>query len=158
MYNKHIHYGYRKLTEQEAEAAEQAVLWLANQHLNARRIAMLTYKNLERESKVLRVAIETKHLVWFRKIHYAGTPVDTYLTEVLPCLKVKNWLFPNQGWTGRAPSFGFHVHAETVENFLQNYTKKVLISLKRYSKIEASTKETHIEKQIMVGRRIALRA
>lgn len=158
MFNGHIHPGYRKLTKEEAESAEQAVLWLANQHLKARTIALLTDKNLERESKVLRVAIETKRLVWFRKIRYAGSPFDAYLTETLPCLKVKNWLFPNQGWTGRAPSFGFHVHTEIVENYLQNHAKWVLISLKRYSKIEASTKETHIEIQTMVGRRIALRA
>ena len=158
MFNGHIHHGYRKLTENEASSATMAIEWLARQRLKPHTIALLTERNLDREGKCLYVRIETKRLIWFRKIHYAGTPLDLYMTEVLPCLKVKNWLFPNQGWTGRAPSFGFHVHTELVENYLQKHTKWVLISLKRYSKIEASTKETHIEKQIMVGRRIALRA
>lgn len=158
MFNGHIHHGYRKLTENEATSATMAIEWLTKQRLKPHTIALLTERNLDREGKCLYVRIETKHLIWFRKIHYGGTPLDFYMTEVLPCLKVKTWLFPNQGWTGRNPSFGFHIHAELVENYIQNRRQKLLTLRKRNDTIETSTTKWHIQNKIMVGRRTALRA
>ena len=158
MYNKNALTGYRRLTIEEAEAAEKAIIWLASKRLKAENIALLTDRTLDRESKILYVKIETKHVIYYRKIRYQDSPLDTYLTGVLPRLKVERWLFPNKGWTGRKPSFGFHVHAEDVEKFLQNRSKKLLILHKLNATIETSTKKSNIQKQILVGRRIALRA
>ena len=157
MYDHHL-YGYRKLTTNEQEIAERAMMWLLDKHLNSHDIAFLTERQLDRELKLLCVTVEKGRLIFFRRIAYAGTDFDTYLTEVLPCLKVKNWLFPNQGWTGVKPSFGFHVHQDSVENFIQNHKKKLLYYRKQYSIIEVSTKKKNIKMQNLVVRRIALRA
>lgn len=139
MYSNHAHYGYRRLTENEAEKATRAIKWLLARHLNPQAIVMLTDRTLDREAKVLYAKIETKHVVWYRKIRYAGSDLDLYLTEVLPCLKVRKWLFPNLCWTGRNPSYGSHVKAETVEKYMRNQSKKVLIRANRDGKIELST-------------------
>ena len=158
MYNHHAFHGYRPLTTEEQAIAEQAIVWLANKRLRPYDIARLTDQNLDRESKLLCVAIEKGRLIFNRRINYAGTIFDQYLTEVLPYLKVKKWLFPNRGWTGGNASFGFHVHLEDVENFLQNRAKKLLHFGRKFVTIKASTKKSYIQKQIQVGRRIALRA
>lgn len=139
MYNNYAHHGYRRLTEEEAEKATKAIEWLASRHLGAQSIVMLTQQNLDRESKVLYAKVETRHLIWYRKIRYAGSDLDRYLTEVLPCLKVEKWLFPSLCWTGRAPSYGSHLKAEVVDNYLRNQTKKVLIRGTQNGKIIVST-------------------
>ena len=158
MYNSYVHHGYRRLTEYEAEKATKAIEWLASKRLDAQQIVLLSERNLDRERKTLYVKIETRHVVWYRKIRYGGSDLDLYMAEVLPCLKVEKWLFPSLCWTGRKPSGGFHLHAEIVENYLQKRRKKVLIKAESYYKIELSTKKTHIQNQQLVGRRIALRA
>lgn len=145
MYNNHAHYGYRRLTEYEADAATKAIDWLINKHLNAEQIVMLTYRNLDREGKVLYAKIETRHVIWYRKLRYAGTDLDLYLTEVLPCLKVEKWLFPNLCWTGRKQGFGFHLHAEAVENYIKSRSKKVLIKAHANGKIIVSTLRLNLE-------------
>ena len=158
MYDRHAHYGYRNLTTEEQASAERAILWLAHKRLRSHDIAMLTDKMLERESKTLCVAIEKGRLIFNRRIRYADTDFDLYLTETLPCLKVQKWLFPNLCFTGRNPSFGFHVHVDAVENFMQNHRKTVLLKREQYDTIESSTTKSNIKTKIMVGRRIALRA
>ena len=158
MYNHHAFHGYRTLTIEEQAIAEQAVLWLAKKRLKPKDIARLTDQNLDRESKLLCIAIEKGRLMFFRRINYAGTIFDQYLTEVLPYLKVQMWLFPNRGWTGRKPSFGFHIHAEDVTRFVENHAKKLLHFNAKFVTIKPSTKKAYIQKQIQVGRRIALRA
>ena len=158
MYNSYIHHGYRRLTEKEAEKATKAIDWLASKRLKAEQIVMLTERNLDRESKALYVRIETRHVIWCRKIRYAESEFDLYLTEVLPCLNTERWLFPSLCWTGRKRGFGFHLKAEDVENYLAKGHKMVLIKGKRYDNIEVSTKKANIQNQNLVGRRIALRA
>ena len=153
MYNGHTTYGYRRLTFNEQELAENAIRWLASKHLKAENIALLCDKDLDREGKTLYAKIESRHLIWYRKIRYQDSPLDLYLTEVLPCLKVQKWLFPNRGWTGRKPYFGFHIHVEDVENFLENSVRKHLIMVKHNDRIEISTTNMHIKTKIMVGRR-----
>lgn len=158
MYNKRIICTFKTLNESEVRMAENAIVWLASKHLKPNQIATLTEMMLDRESKVLEVPIETKHIVYYRHIKYQGTAFDEYLKFVLPHLMIRKWLFPDSKWPKRNPTYGFHIRGEDVENFLKNRRKRMLISLKRYSKIEASTKESHLTKQITVGRRIALRA
>ena len=82
MYNKNALTGYRRLTIEEAEAAEKAIIWLASKRLKAENIALLTDRTLDRESKILYVKIETKHVIYYRKIRYQDSPLDTYLTGV----------------------------------------------------------------------------
>lgn len=158
MYNNHVHHGYRVLTIEERRKAEQAIDWLAQKRLRAHEIALLTDRNLDREGKALEVVLERGRLIFYRRIRYAGSAFDLYLTEVLPCLKVEKWLFPNLCWTGRKPSFGFHVHTEDVENYLAKRKKRLLIYQKQNANIEASARKSNIKTQITVGRRIALRA
>lgn len=158
MYNCQLYLNYRELTANEQKAAENAILWLSRHRLGAHTIALLSERSLDRESKTLYVTIETKHIVFYRKIRYQGSPLDYYLDKVLPELKVERWLFPRQAWVGRKPSFGFHVRDYDVEDFLQKQSKKLLIYRKLHDNIEVSANKTHIQKQIMVGRRIALRA
>lgn len=159
MYNNHILHGYRALTEHEAELATKAIDWLASKHLKPEQIVMLTDRNLDREAKVLYAKLETKHLIYYRKIRYQGTDFNRYTTEVLPYLKIKKWIFPNMAWLGRTPTGGFHLHVEAVEKHFQNQHKKVLIKTRKYYTIGVSTKrKTHIQNQLTVGRRIALRA
>lgn len=158
MFDRHVHYGYRNLTKSEQASAERAIDWLIGKRVQSRQIALMTDSQLDREAKILNVTVEKGRLVFFRKLHYENTDFDLYLTETLPCLKVERWLFPNLCWTGRKPSFGFHIREEDVENYRQNHAKMGLIMLKRYDKIETSTTKSNIQKQIMVGRRIALRA
>lgn len=157
MFDNYVHHNYRKLTEYEADKATKAIEWLASKRLNAERIALLTDRYLDREAKVLYIKIETKHLVWYRKIRYKGTALDLYLTEVLPYLKIQRWLFPGTAWGGRSPSFGFHIQAESVQRYLENRSKMVLIKKLECGSIEVSTKKTHIQNQQLVGRRLALR-
>ena len=152
MYNGYSTYGYRRLTMDEQALAEDAIRWLADKHIKAENIALLTEQNLDREGKSLYLKMESRHLIWFRKIRYQETPLDRYLSEVLPCLKVQKWLFPNRGWTGRKPYFGFHIHADAVENFLENSRRKHLIMVKHNDKIDISTTNMHIKTKIMVGR------
>lgn len=144
MYNNHAHYGYRRLTETEADKATEAIAWLASKRLGPETIVMLTQKNLDKEARVLYARVETRHLIWCRKIRYVGSPLDLYITEVLPCLKVEKWLFPNLCWTGRKPSYGSHVKAEAVENYLKNRSKKVLIRVDTNGKIRLSTARLNI--------------
>ena len=153
MYNGYSTYGYRRLTMDEQALAEAAIKWLADKHLKAKDIALLTERNLDREGKSLYLKMESRHLIWFRKIRYNETPLDRYLTEVLPCLKVEKWLFPNRGWIGKKNYFGFHVHADAVENYLKNCRRKHLIMVTHNDNIEVSTTNTHIKTKIMVGRR-----
>ena len=158
MYDRHAHIGYRNLTKNEEAFACRAIDWLIAKRVETRTIALMSERMLDREAKIINVTVVKGHLVFYRRIRYAGTAFDYYLTEVLPCLKVKTWVFPNLCWTGVKPSFGFHVHVEAVENYRQNHKKKVLIMPEGYCRIEVSASNTHIQKQIMVGRRIALRA
>ena len=157
MYDRQI-YGYRKLTTQEKELAERAIDWLADKHLKANHIALLTNRNIDRESKTVNIAIEKGRLVFFRRINYAGSDFERYLTEVLPCLRVERWIFPNQGWPGAKPSFGFHIHTQELEEYLEIHAKRVLLLKKRCGNIEITATKSHIQKQQQVGRRIALRA
>lgn len=150
--------GYRKLTVEEQKTAVKAINWLLTKRLRPHEIALLSERNIDREAKYLNVRVEKGRLVFLRKIRYEGSDLDTYLTEVLPCLKVEKWLFPNQGWTGVKPSFGFHIHIDEVEQYADNRRRMPLTFQKGYGKLEVSTKESNIQKQIMVGRRIALRA
>lgn len=158
MFDCQLYSNYRKLTNIERGPAEKAILWLHHQRLKAHTIALLTDRALDRELKTLYVTIETKHIIYHRKIRYEGSPLEFYLDFVLPHLKIQRWLFPRRAWTGRYPSFGFHVHTEDVEKFLEEHSKKLLIYRKLHAKIDTSANKTHIQKQIMVGRRIALRA
>ena len=120
--------GYRALTEDEQRAAEESILWLARKHLRAEHIALLTDRTLDRESKILYVKIESKHVIFYRKIRYGGSPLDRYIEEVLPELKVEHWLFPDKGWTGTKTSFGFHIHVEKMQKFLQIRSKKPFLA------------------------------
>lgn len=153
MYNGYTTYGYRRLTMGEQALAENAIRWLADKHVKAENIALLTEQNLDREGKSLYLKMESRHLIWFRKIRYQDSPLDRYLIEVLPCLKVEKWLFPNRGWTGKKKYFGFHIHTDAVENFLENSRRKHLIMVKHNDKIDTSTTNMHFKTKIMVGRR-----
>lgn len=157
MFKNHIHYGYRALTEEEKECATRAIEWLGSRHTQARTIATLTVRQLDRESKVVTLKRESKHVIFYRHLKYEGTALDEWL-ELLPELKIRLWVFPNCGHRGRTETGGFHVHTEVVENYLQNKRKKTLTWQKRFANIEVSANKTNIQKQITVGRRIALRA
>lgn len=157
MYDHRL-YGYRKLTEEEQRSAERAISWLLDKRLRPQDIALLTERNLDREAKMINVAMEKGRLIFYRRIKYRGSDFDLYTTEVLPYLKVEKWLFPNMGWLGRDPGFGFHIHTDELEEYIQKLRKNLLLYRKQYDNIEVSTKKLNIQKQIMVGRRIALRA
>lgn len=146
MFNDYTHPNYRRLTEEEAEAATQAIIWLKKQHLNASQIATLTDRWLDREAKVIYYKIETKHIVWYRKIRYQDSPFDYYLSEVLPCLQVKRWIFPGTAWCGKGPSYGFHVRIHSVQEYLESRNKKILIKLKQYDTMKLSIKGLHFQK------------
>lgn len=158
MYSNHTMNGYRRLTINEQNQAEEAIRWLLGKHVKPERIATLSERALDRESKCIYVPLESQHLVYYRKLRYARTPFETYLTDTLPCLKVKIWLFPNRGWTGKTPSFGFHIHLEDLVAFEKENAKKLLHFNKRYAKMKLSTTKSNIQNQLTVGRRIALRA
>ena len=153
MFSETNTYFYRTLTKTEQESAESAIRWLVRQHLKARQIALLKVENLDREGKAVEIAYEFKRLTVLRRIGYKGTALDDYLANTFPHLKSRDWLFPTSVYRGRGASFGFHVHVDRVENFIKNDRKKVLYILKKYSKIELSTKGLHIQNQQMVGRR-----
>lgn len=146
MFNDYTHPNYRRLTEEEAKAATQAIIWLKKQHLNANQIATLTDRWLDREAKIIYYKIETKHIVWYRKIRYQDSPFDSYLTEVLPLLQVKRWIFPGTAWCGKGPSYGFHVRVHSVQEYLESRDKKILIKLKQYDTMKLSIKGLHIQK------------
>lgn len=159
MYNNYVHQGFRTLTEKERESAEKAIMWLKTKRLKAHHIAFLTENNLDREAKMLEITIEKGRLAFYRRINYAKSDFEAYITGVLPCLKVKKWLFPNLAYRGRTPTGGFHIRVESIEKFLKNHDKRLLHNRKRYSIIEVSaTNKSNFTRQIMVGRRIALRA
>lgn len=148
----------RQLTEEEAKKATDAILWLIKKkNLKPKHICSLQTKNLDRESKTLYVCVETRHVVLYRKIRYQRSPLEEWL-EILPSLKNRLFIFPAYAHAGREPAYGSSVRVGDVENYLKNQRRKGLILLKQYDKIEISTTKSHIPKQIMVGRRIALRA
>ena len=158
MYQGHVQIGYRSLTEREEENAIEAIDWLFGKHLNSHQIAVMSERCLDRKRKFIYVVMEKGRLAFIRRINYEGTPFEEYLTEVLPCLKTRTWIFPRLAWQGRMPNFGFHIKEEIVENYRQNHHKRVLIIQRQCGKIEVSETKIAPKKQIMVGRRLALRA
>ena len=158
MFNNHVLHGFRNLTETEIECAERAIEWLIRKHTQARTIALLTLRQIDRESKTVTLKRESKHIIYYRSVNYEGTALEEWL-KILPNLKIKLWVFPNAGHRGRTEVGGFHVHVEAVENFAQNRKQKALTLHRRFAIIEVSANhKMNIQKQITVGRRIALRA
>lgn len=148
----------RLLTDKEAEKATEAIIWLIKKkRVNVRQICSLQVRNIDRESKALYLRTETRHVIYCRKISYQGSPLEEWL-EILPSLHNKLFVFPAYACTGRLPAYGAAVRPENITRYLENQQKNLLILLKRYVKIDISTNESHIQKQLMVGRRIALRA
>lgn len=152
MFKENNTYFYRTLTKTEQESAKGAIRWLAKHHLKAKQIALLSVDNLDREEQAIEIVHEFKHLTVVRRIGYKGTALEAYLVQTFPGLNSRDWLFPTSVYRGRKASFGFHVHIDDVENFIKNDNKKVLYILKKYCKIELSTKGLHIQNQQMVGR------
>lgn len=158
MFNNYVHHGFRQLSEREQASAERAVEWLANKRLKPHEIALLSERNIDRAGKMIEIYVERGQFIIRRRIRYGGSDFESYLTDTLPCLLVQRWIFPSLAWMGKKPTFGFHIRSENVEKYLQRHKKNMLICRKQYSKIEVSASRMHLKTQIMVGRRIALRA
>lgn len=157
MFNNHVLHGFRALTEEEKQSATKAIEWLASKRTQAQTIATLTVRQIDREKKEVELKRESKHVIIYRHISYEGTALEEWL-ELLPTLKIRFWVFPRLAHRGRTEIGGFHVHTETVENFLKKRRRIALTWQKRFAIIKVSANKANIQKQITVGRRIALRA
>lgn len=109
--------GCRKLTDQEKQSMLKAIQWLHKRGIPYKNVVRLCQSSIDREGKTVFFELETKRFIIKRAVPYADSPLDTYLTEVLPCLKVKPVAFPHSAGTGRKEVFGFNVKADKIEAY-----------------------------------------
>ncbi len=145
LYDVHIHPDYRELTEAEQEAQMQAMRWLKKQRISTKQIALLTLRNIDLEGKRALFVTETRFVTVRRVIRYKGTPLDHYLTEVFPEMKVVPFVFPSSAWTKRKPTLGFHVKEERLSDYLRGKScKNGLDIVIGYDKMELTKMRWHI--------------
>lgn len=115
------------LSNYEKEMALKAIEWLKKRRVVVEKIAVLSLRNVDREGKRILVETETKHLLIKRVIRYEGSPLDEYLTEVFPCLKVEKFVFVHQKPKSEKEMFCGHIRIDRLsEYFDQKRGRKLL--------------------------------
>ena len=121
--------GCRRLTEYEQNSMLKAIEWLHKKGISYKDIVHLCQERVDREAKMVVFDIETKRFTIKRAIKYANSPLDSYLTEVLPCLKVRPIVFPHSAGTGRKKVFGFNVKADKIEAYFRKEKSKKRLNI-----------------------------
>ena len=144
MINNYILQGYRALTVGERESTEKAILWLKKKHLTIREIAFLSLRNIDLENKTITIKREGKRIVVWRKVNYANSPFDLYLTEVFPCLKSNRFIFVGWAWNGRRTQLCQHIPLERVEQITREKAKSVLTFRLKFDTLKVAKVNLHI--------------